>query len=140
MDSTEATQAPGKNLRDSSIEMEEQTMITIIMIEIITHQDKIAITLRGHIMMTVVVRMIVMTMMIMPFQNPLMHPMSASTSAPTQSLQKVTGFPNFSSKILATGAKEYLGSWLSIACPQESAGVMVSATVHVAQQIHVAQQ
>jgi len=39
-------------------------------------------------------------------------PGSASTSGPTQSLQKVTGFPNFSSRILATGAKEYLESSL----------------------------
>ena len=31
---------------------------------------------------------------------------------PTQSLQKVTAFPNFSSRILATGAKEYLESSL----------------------------
>lgn len=37
---------------------------------------------------------------------------SASTSEPTQSLQKVTGFPSFSSRILATGAKEYLESSL----------------------------
>ena len=37
---------------------------------------------------------------------------SASTSEPTQSLQKVTAFPNFSSRILATGAKEYLESSL----------------------------